>query len=77
MRLGAGIGLALMFLYGCAGSGSDNRYANLTRPELLANFSSADPFSAAEKLAFLRGAMRNLTQPGFTQAVNGRTSPPS
>jgi len=36
MRLGAVIGLAVLFLCGCAGSGSDNRYANMTRPELLA-----------------------------------------
>ena len=32
----AGIGLALMLLCGCAGGGSDNRYANMARPELLA-----------------------------------------
>jgi hypothetical protein len=36
MRLGAVFGLTLMFLCGCAGSGSDNRYANMARPELLA-----------------------------------------
>ena len=36
MRLIACIGLALLFLSGCADSGDDNRYANVTRPELLA-----------------------------------------
>jgi hypothetical protein len=36
MKLRAVIGLALLFLCGCADSGSDNRYANVTRPELLA-----------------------------------------
>ena len=36
MRSAAVIGLAELLLYGCAGSGSDNRYANMTRPELLA-----------------------------------------
>jgi hypothetical protein len=36
MRLGAVIGLAALLLCGCAVSGGDNRYANMERPELLA-----------------------------------------
>ena len=36
MKTRAVIGLALLFLSGCAESGRDNRYANMERPELLA-----------------------------------------
>jgi hypothetical protein len=36
MRLGAVIYLAVLCLCGCAGSGGDNRYTNMARPELLA-----------------------------------------
>jgi hypothetical protein len=36
MKLRAVIGLVLLFLCGCADSSGDNRYANVTRPELLA-----------------------------------------
>ena len=36
MKLRAVIGLILLFLCGCAVSGGDNRYANMERPELLA-----------------------------------------
>ena len=43
MRAGAGIGLALMLLCGCADSGSDNRYANMARPELLAQLQLGRP----------------------------------